>query len=144
MGSPRRKSDSASLLTRDPVPDAFSTADATKDDGILLWVCSATREGPPHRESVTAAVVMAFPIQRSKLLGLFWLWLDAACNSIRVEGRGDGCVGAKALVNTSKEDRQPADEIIVIIFMIIAGFFCLPPSVSGNRIFLSIIRMLKE
>ena len=68
MGSPSRRSESASLLTLDPVPEAFSTAEAT--NGLLFPLivsqsgvfCAACSEGAAHKEAVTAAVVTALPI----------------------------------------------------------------------------------
>ena len=74
MGNPNRNKESASLLTRDPVPEAISLADATKwvDNG-LTWEPSmkgvstfTNGGGVPQRETVMAVVATTFPIQERR------------------------------------------------------------------------------
>lgn len=75
MGNPKRSKDSASLLTREPVPDAISLADATYmvDKGLVweasvqVWSMTCTMgSGAPQRDMVMAVVATAFPIQESR------------------------------------------------------------------------------
>jgi len=82
MGRPRRRRESASLLTRDPVPEAFSTAEATNGldtvDGQSSRFCSDARKvGAVHRDTVMAAVEIALTTQ----LGTFE-WLRLAESSV--------------------------------------------------------------
>ena len=81
MGNARRNNESASLLTRDPVPEAFSTAEAMKLEDIVVVVVDvvvvvvvkwdmgrfcATIDGVPHNETVRAAIPAALPTHETR------------------------------------------------------------------------------